>query len=575
MKQLSEDTISARRKANSTLISFCRGHSKLLLPLLNTLVERAEKLWQSNEILGEELILLYEAFVVVSNQMQDFEKQSNFLSYLLASAKNEWHSEPIQQVIKSEELLLKGIGILPEPNQDKQVALSNIVNRIIYILSLFHSISRRMPGVAPPRGGIMATDQGDGQRTYPISPYLMDILPSVLQLIQTLHTIYRPQNMSNVPQETREPLHIGPLERSQLLKENMDKSSFTQRDHIVWKMRTDIKSLRIYSYSILGQACKFCDVSQFWFNSQLLPMLTSSVFSDLEFMDDSDMDALLDKFIKPFIEHCPQQLYEQILPNTLQPLFMLIMNRLTTSWSALIDREKGIVNIGASEKDEVIQDRILRELTRMTISTIANIMQCIQKHKGSTDQAVTPLCHFILSHDDMLYVCLMLAIRLMTIPDDHALRRAVSFLYNVVVHPIVISRPKFYPVIGGEALQCAIRALMTFKEEAHPELISLVTAIFRNYNHRINLVRQIMLQVPNVTDVKFQQLVEETTVASEKECKNLVRKFLQHILGVQSGTFRKEPKTILNLPPMQQLEKRNLVDEIQTYDLGGLFESVG
>lgn len=145
VQSLSKDTKATRRKAHTVFISLCNRHSTHLLSSLKSLVSESEKLWQGGEISDEELALMYEAFVLISNEMKNFDSQFQFISYLLDTPKKLWQSEPITQLISSEVLLLKSVGIIDEPNSQTKEQLFTARYKMYQALNTFRVCAKRMP----------------------------------------------------------------------------------------------------------------------------------------------------------------------------------------------------------------------------------------------------------------------------------------------------------------------------------------------------------------------------------------------------------------------------------------------
>jgi truncated hemoglobin YjbI len=105
-------------------------------------------------------------------------------------------------------------------------------------------------------------------------------------------------------------------------------------------------------------------------------------------------------------------------------------------------------------------------------------------------------------------------------------------------------------------LQACIRALMSFKEEDHQVVINLVSDIYNRYGVHSDIAKKIFKQLPTVTDNKIKQLTKEFCGSTEKKQRQLMRKFLQPVIGANSGTF-KRAQTILKLPNLAATNIQN------------------
>lgn len=95
----------------------------------------------------------------------------------------------------------------------------------------------------------------------------------------------------------------------------------------------------------MGQACILCDPHQFWSNPQLFQLLSNSVFSYLEYIDNSDMKLLMEYFLPAFVENCPQQLWFSLLNQVLVSFYVTIHDRLNNCWSKIYERTNGYAKI--------------------------------------------------------------------------------------------------------------------------------------------------------------------------------------------------------------------------------------
>jgi hypothetical protein len=69
---------------------------------------------------------MYEAFVVISRELSNKDSQLQLLHYLLQKPKSDWQNSNLAQVVGDPSLLLKMVGIIPEPNQQQAQALYQV-----------------------------------------------------------------------------------------------------------------------------------------------------------------------------------------------------------------------------------------------------------------------------------------------------------------------------------------------------------------------------------------------------------------------------------------------------------------
>ena len=100
------------------------------------LVNKSDELWKKQDINREELLLMYEAFVMISNEIKDSKKIDEFYNFLLSSSIKEWNMNEITQILNSPELFLKSLGIIQDQDKSKQLSLESSFAKLKYILNL-------------------------------------------------------------------------------------------------------------------------------------------------------------------------------------------------------------------------------------------------------------------------------------------------------------------------------------------------------------------------------------------------------------------------------------------------------
>ena len=579
LSTISEDSQAARRKAFAVFINLCNTNSGYLLPAIDKLVNNAGLLWTEQKISSPELIMLYEAFVVISNEWKNYDKQFQFLVYLLNSLKDEWKSKPFCEVASSEELLLKCLGAVEEPDENRRNALREMREKILHTLSMFKSVAKRMPNnpqqmglvqrVQRPSGGVQATVK------YPIAPFLVELLPNVMSMIRTLHSIYRPEVQNLIPADKRIPLfRVGIDEKQTMLKQVFVASKLSEYEYYLYTTHRNIRRLRAYCYEILGQACKYCDPQQFWGNPQLYNLLASSVFSFLEHIDNKDLKVLLGSFVSPFAQYCPKNLYQSLLSNVLSSLFNLIYARLDGGWNQILHSASSSAPDQSSASDEVIQEHMLRELTQEVIDVPLALTKSLSKTKDNKNPQPDDLTDFVINCDAVIGIMVMISVRLMNIPDTVAVHKAILFVQRVL--PFLVENRKMYPIIGGELLQTAITALMIFKPDMHQTIMGLIADVYFYYSRRCPFPEQVFSQIPNIKPNQIKNLNQSIAgkKKDEKKFRMSMRDFLKKIAGASSGDFSKR-KTIIRIgQPKPRKDNTNLsfLDAITLESVSNLFQ---
>ena len=81
-------------------------------------------------------------------------------------------------------------------------------------------------------------------------------------------------------------------------------------------------------------------------------------------MDNRHWRVFLHTFVTAFVKHCPTPLLAPLLESTIPLILTPLFNRLTSDWALVAQRPAAPANPNNKERTEVVEDIILRELTR-------------------------------------------------------------------------------------------------------------------------------------------------------------------------------------------------------------------
>ncbi|KAG2378072.1 hypothetical protein C9374_008694 [Naegleria lovaniensis] len=577
VEELTEDTSTARQKAHTTFISLCQANAKDLPEYLKQFVDQAEQLWAKKEILSNELILMYEAFVVISNEWKDLNQQCQFLDYLLSPLINELNSNLYREVCGSVELLYKSAGIIPEPNQETKTKLEEIKGRIFHILTTVTSLAARMPENPQDMGMV---DPQTKEIKYPISAYILEVLPNVLSLIRTIHMCYTPQGQQLVPEQVRKYiLHIGIDEQYMAKGEQFVASKVTQEQYAVHKVHYFVTNLRRLSYLLLGQAGKYCEKARFWGNPQLFQMLSESVFSFMEFVTVRDLSVLTSNFFSTFFDSCPAELHNTLLLEILKPLLSLMTARIEQAQNEICDKAGGQRGGDEGVLDEIVKEKHLKELCSVLVNIFLRATNSIRISKDNLKPKADVICTFIISSSDLIGLMVMLFCKIIAaMLDPTSVVKCVIICDRIIRYLSHTQLQNYANLFAGELFFSLIKSLMTtVDEQLQDSIISLISYSYASLRKKTNIMKDILIQVPTLTPQKVKHFDDVfTQTQDEKERKKKAKALFSGVCGMNKGAPSKT-KSVLAVNQQPQSEKKNakktsFLDDATVSKLGDLFK---
>ncbi|EFC50263.1 ran-binding protein 21 [Naegleria gruberi] len=582
VEDLTEDTSSARQKAHTTFISLCQSNAKDLPQFLKEFVNLAEQLWSKKEILSNELILMYEAFVVISNEWKDFNQQKQFLDYLLSPLINELNSNLYKEVMNSVPLLYQACGILNEENQEKKAKLEDIKSRIFHILTTITSLADRMPENPQDMGMV---DPLSKQVKYPISTFILEVLPNILGLVRTIHMCYTVEGQNLVPQQVRKYiLHIGIDEQYMARGDAFVQSKVSSEQYTIHRIHYYLTNLRRLCYLLIGQACKYCDKELFWANPSLFQMLTDSVFSFIEFIGIRDLSLMMLNFFQNFFENIPEELHNTLLLNILKPLLSLLASRIETAQAEICDKAGQTIG-DEGVLDEIVKEKHLKELSSVVVNIILRATNSIRISKDNLKPKADVICTFIIGNSDLVGLIVMLFCKIIAVMlDPTSVVKCVMICDRIIRFMSNNQLGAYTNLFAGELFYSLLRSLMTtVDEQLQDSIISLTTFIYGCFRKKTNTMRDILTQVPTLTPQKVKHFDDAFGKANdEKDKKKKVKTLLSTICGMQKGAPSKS-KSLLSLTgtnPIQQQSNdkkkgskkpTSFLDNATVAELQGLF----
>eukprot|EP00270_Netrium_digitus_P015700 TRINITY_DN5548_c0_g1_i1.p1 TRINITY_DN5548_c0_g1~~TRINITY_DN5548_c0_g1_i1.p1 ORF type:complete len:427 (-),score=79.47 TRINITY_DN5548_c0_g1_i1:123-1343(-) len=351
-------------------------------------------------------------------------------------------------------------------------------------------------------------------------------------------------------------------------------------------IRNWLKVCRDNSYAIIGTAAIHCSIV-FFGNTSDAASLSLAILENLQSIDVHHMRLVVRAVIIPLVKSCPHQQWRWWLLPILPPVLTHLQNLLSNSWTLLLtgsslapsSRQQGGQGSNSLMKEEVLQEKLLRDLTREScslLSTIAAISTSVsttpssqssgslatsdasgeqQQQQSASSQA--NLLSFLFHHSDAgaAEATLRLGIGSITWPDSEAAHRAATFCTAVVsmlsMAPPPDQESQLMHIVSHDMFSAAIQGL-TLDSNAllQAELVGILRDILVRLGSHTTAPRQILLSLPGFTTEKIAALdAALLKTGSEKEQRQAVKAALRDSGGEQLRALlsHKSPATIANI----------------------------
>lgn len=522
--ELSPDTIRVRKKALVTLIFICKKIPKKMITFLDQILSLSESLWSNKEISGSELVLLYEALIVVSNYIQAKGKKQEFLKYLLSTPKRDIVTDQVISMCDDVESMLKMFDLLPEPDQNRKVVLNALFDKLKFALHLFVS------------AGDSIEEFSEGEKD--IGEMLFDILKPVHSLTRTLHRFKTTEIFNRLPEFSQKVLSIGHLKGEIAVQLGMDLIGTSPEEQHYRKVRKNLHSIYTACYKVFGLVCKYSSKDGFYRNPGLKELLTSSILFNFSKLQSDNLQQILKFFVTPFIENCPADLVHSIAVPALLTIFQQVSVHLEQGWTESLARKNGQIKSNFTMEEEIILDSMLialdEEIMRIPLS-LSNALT------SGTKSKLTAVSKAMIESGELMLQILNLCFNLLSVPDISAASKAVVFIGRIL--PLCATNNFYDEILARDINMALLRTLTVSKFSEKHNIIQVISDIFSWYKKKNSRYLELVYQqIPDVTEAKWRQLLDNyerniRTKNGDKKFRKILSTFLQPIMDSKSSSM--------------------------------------
>uniref|UniRef100_A0AAQ5YGZ7 Exportin-5 n=1 Tax=Amphiprion ocellaris TaxID=80972 RepID=A0AAQ5YGZ7_AMPOC len=599
---------NVRRHASSSIIKICRDYPQFILPCFDMFYNHVKKLFSSEASLTHmEKFSLMEALVLISNQFKDFAKQKAFIDELMASVVADWTSDEMRLALWDPVAFLSFVGadqVVTESQSTDTDTVSLNRGRLCFCLYAMLAVVKRAHWPADleeaKAGGFVVGYSPAGAPIYrnPCTAQFHVLLPNLLALIRTHHSLFMPENMSRLSETFSRAHEVMDAEKNVVLglsQHSLDIYVSPVYRSSLERMQGFFTSVYENCFQILGNAGLSLQ-QEFYTIERLAEGIAGSAFVSL--------DHVVRLFLRQLVLSCPQEYYESLLCPLLGPLFayMMQVRNLCTSLFSGEDEEE-VVCQESQVTQEMLEELLVRLLTRevldlLTVSCISRkvpepaankeemdgkkedmMMDSVQTTSPAQPTAeLTELGKCLMKHETIYMSLLTLSFTLLSWKDTTNCHRSAS----------VVCWTLLRPVVGGNLLPEAVSWFYTSvlrglqvhgqHEVCNSTLCQLAMLIYENLRPRYIELRTVMTQIPNISvdalDQYDKRLMDpKAQKLGEKKRKDQFKKLIAGTVGkALCQQFRKEVH-IRNLPSLFKKPKpdKDLVQSSEALGLAALF----
>ncbi|KYQ96880.1 armadillo-like helical domain-containing protein [Tieghemostelium lacteum] len=541
---ISSNSLHTRRRAIASLIKLSSEIPNQLTPFMEFIYTSILQLFQQNLLTDNEKVMGYHLFISFCNHQPNYAQTLDFYKEILAPILKEWNSSDYNQAVQSPEQLILYLGFdQPSPttqpqqqtisHNDPYVRRRRTFNFIISTLGTFWKKS-----VIPSNINTNSGSESDGylpfisngisyQGKYPISHFVKDIFPNLLALNRTLHALWDPVMKQKVHPTYHTIFHLNEAVLVPMMGHEYHKDNKTESENLTFS-RNLLDGIRESCYEIIGNG--FTHADELYSISNLSNYLIESVFSHLEFIENRHLKIMAKMVLPNLIKCTPVKLMAEVFQPVLPMVLTLFFNRIKSGWDSIIARKQQqqpqllpqqapVHHHEGEEKHEIVDDRILKDMTSEYLQWISTFLQTPQLFKNN---------------DIMVPFIYALAYCLQT-GDGGLVKRVFKMTTTILDTFVDASDSTLHKLIGEDMFATAIKAISNNPDiEQNNNLITLIKEIYIKLHGMPNQYPQgVLLTLPNVNHSVVEKLSRDLQdKKSDKIQRSLFKSLLNDIVGV-------------------------------------------
>lgn len=606
-----------RRHACSLMVKLGTRQPKVLLPLFDRLRDTILEMRSQGRIHQMEFSSLVEALVLISNEYQNFQVQSQFIKTVCEPVVKQLAS--LEPAFRDAASFMDFVGLTKPAPANETAAEPHATNRsdinfcVIFILSVCRRAAYPASLAACQSGGFVAAqDAATVSLRNPAWEVAAAVLRHVFTLTKTLNDLWAAQSASKLHPDYAKVLTMLEAERNSITGlGTRDRTGETKMRTPLTRMQTFLFEMYENNYHMLSQWCSTCGYD-FYRTPELAEGIVSFVLRgtnlvpDLDLIPDYRLRALNRMFLKSLINKCPKASYAPVLAPVIQALCPYMLRRLNDRWKHLkAVRESPNYDEDNTDSQEVMDDVVCRHLAREYLDVIKSILTSGggsdiklselqsdsngangENSNDGSDQkqnhklVASELGLLVLQHEGLSQCVIVTLLGALVWPDSPSSVRACSLLELCL--PILAQGRR---MSDNDASNVMVNILTALHELGQHELnyIGLTQLAIQAYEclrpHHPSIV-QVLAQVQGCKPEDLKRFDDhmvayingkENMKGGERTKKDMFRKLIGQIIGKDVAQMFKHEVVIKNLPTLQlksNRQKTPSLDDTEKSDIG-------
>ncbi|KAK6181164.1 hypothetical protein SNE40_009086 [Patella caerulea] len=291
---------NVRQHACSIVVKICKQYPALIFPAFDSLYSHIKLISNDPEQLSQmEKTILVEAIMLISNQFNDFEKQSAFIKEILSPVHELWTSKEFTQAFLAPDIFMSYVGLdqaAVEPSSADTCGINR--SHISYCIHTMLGVLKRSKWPddlqACQRGGfVIGTSNVTGSPILrnPATSHILALLNNLIMLLKTQNGLWLPDYLRLRHPDFEKAYDLLEVDKLAILGKNgipppcIDNTDSTTCKQPLARVKSFLGMIHDNSYHILGNAGQ-CLGYEFYSASNIITFLQDSVFSYQEFIPD-------------------------------------------------------------------------------------------------------------------------------------------------------------------------------------------------------------------------------------------------------------------------------------------------
>ncbi|KAE9615987.1 hypothetical protein Lalb_Chr04g0261021 [Lupinus albus] len=582
----------ARLQICTSFIRIAKAADKSVLPHMKGIADTMACLQREGRLHQGEHNILGEAFLVMGSAA-GIQQQQEVLAWLLEPLSQQWTQLEWQD------------KYLSDPQ-----GLVRLCSETTFKWSIFHTVTfferaLKRSGLKKANWNSENNSTPDSTPLNPMASHISWMLTPLLKLLRAVHSLWSPSVNQALPGEIKAAMTLSDVERFSLLGEGnypkLPKSSLTFTDGSNVDMtkegyaepnesdiRNWLKGVRDSGYNVLGLSTTIGDS---FFKYSDVHSVAVALMENIQSMDFRHMKQLVHSILIPLVKSCPFDMWEIWLEKLLHPLFVHSQQALNHAWSSLLqDGRAKVPDVhdilsGSDLKVEVMEDKLLRDLTREMCSLLSVIASPplnpgipsldqsghvnrleVSSLKSLDTFASSSMVGFILKRESLALPTLCICLEVFTWTDGEAVTKISSYCSALVALSIATNHMELVEYVSKDLFTAIIQGL-TLESNAiiSADLVGLCREIFVYLCDRHPAPRQVLLSLPSITPHDLHAFEESLTrTSSPKEQKQLMKSLLLLATGnkLKALAAQKSVNVITNVS--STVRSRNSVNDSES-----------